>query len=219
MGGDGQALSNKRKLLDGSKVFLTAEELRTEECRESDVSRREKERRAQQWAHCALSLEPLEAPVVFDLRGRLYSKRVVLNEILKRRNRPTSAEKDTNEDGVITRLADVREISNIEEAEKVHIRCPLTGFDASSGLHKFVGFWECGHVVCSLSYSSEPMNALNAAKGSPPADEQTAASCPFCGESSFAVPLALGREEEEEAQYRRLRPLQRAFRKRKRPRD
>ncbi|ORC92531.1 uncharacterized protein TM35_000032840 [Trypanosoma theileri] len=214
MGGDGQALSNKRRVLESSKVFVTADELRKEEGKDSDAVQSIKERNAQRWSHCTLSLEPFEIPVVFDLCGRLYSKRILLDDILRRKRHATPKEKDSNSGVCITRLSDVCEISNIEEGEKVVIRCPLTGFDASYGLHTFVGFWGCGHVLCVSS--CEKLIKSNETKLLDSSEEPVVIPCPFCGEDSFPVPLVLGSEDDEVEQFRRLRPLQRMFTKRKR---
>ncbi|KAH9589161.1 Replication termination factor 2 [Trypanosoma melophagium] len=213
MGGDGQALSNKRRVLESSKVFVTADELRKEERKGSDLIQTIKEQNAQRWSHCTLSLEPLEMPVVFDLCGRLYSKRILLDDILRRKRQATAKEKNSNNGIYITRLSDVCEISNIEEGEKVVIRCPLTGFDASYGIHTFVGFWGCGHVLCA---SYDTLMKSNETKLLVSTEEPAIVSCPFCGEDSFPVSLVLGSKDDEVEQFRRLRPLQRMFTKRKR---
>ncbi|RNF23988.1 putative replication termination factor [Trypanosoma cruzi] len=216
MGGDGQALSNKRKHLEESRAFVTPEQLRKGAGKEVDVTRKEKERIAQRWAHCALSLEPLETPVVFDLCGRLYSKRAIVNELLERRHRP-KCNKEGFDGGncAIAKLSDVCEVKNVEEGERVCIRCPLSGFEASSGLHKFVGFWGCGHVVCTSSCSDSVMKK-GEARDAVPGAEPTTKSCLLCGEDSFQVPLILESEDDEVAQLQRLRPLQRLACKRKR---
>ncbi|ESL08482.1 hypothetical protein TRSC58_03815 [Trypanosoma rangeli SC58] len=216
MGGDGQALANKRRLLEDSKVFVTAEQLRKAEGgKESGVTQTEKERSVQRWTHCALTLEPLEAPIVFDLCGRLYSKRAVLDELLQQRHRRTTKEKSEAEKPVITKLSDVCEIRGVEDGERPSIRCPLSGFEAASGLHKFIGFWGCGHVVCTASCSESAVKQSGGGD-STCAAAPVPATCRFCGEDSFQVPLILGTEVDEVAQWQRLRPLQRLACKRKR---
>ncbi|RNF11571.1 putative replication termination factor [Trypanosoma conorhini] len=215
MGGDGQALANKRRLLEDSRVFLTADQLRKVEGKAQGATQTEKQRSAQRWTHCALSLEPLEFPVVFDLCGRLYSKRAVLDELLGQRHRRPTKEKSEGEKPVIARLSDVCEIAGVEDGERPCIQCPLSGFEASSGLHKFVGFWGCGHVVCTAS-CSEPAVKQSGVRDATGSAAPTFVACPFCGEESFQVPLILDTEADEVAQWKRLRPLQRLACKRRR---
>nr|CCC52364.1 conserved hypothetical protein [Trypanosoma vivax Y486] len=165
-----------------------------------------------------MTLEPLEVPIVFDLRGRLYSKSAVVEELVSRRRsgaHPSQSRRDF--DTTVTRLTDVCEVSNAEESTegKVVIRCPLTSFDTCYGLHRFVGFWTCGHVVC-VSACNRMLEQRPQAINSSSEDDVTFSICPYCGESSFSVSLILGCEEDEVSQLKRLRPLQRESRKRKR---
>ncbi|EAN78831.1 Rtf2 RING-finger, putative [Trypanosoma equiperdum] len=215
MGGDGQALSNKRRILEKSRVFLTADELRKGDNGGGETTRKLKEEKVLRWSHCGLSLEPLQLPVVFDLYGRLYSKKAVLDNILEKRSLHKQSSSDLNSDMKISKLSDVCEVSNVEEGKdrKVLIRCPVTGYDSASGLHQFLGFWSCGHVVACAAVN-ESVGKPAAAKKDCPVDDDPASVCPFCGATSFAVHLILDQESDEVKQYRRLRSLHRVFRKR-----
>nr|CCC94470.1 unnamed protein product [Trypanosoma congolense IL3000] len=217
MGGDGQALSNKRRILEKSRAFLTPEELRKGDEEPSDAVQSRKQLKILQWTHCALSLEPLETPVVFDLRGRLYSKKSVLDSIMEKQSPSKQGDESKSADIKITKLSDVCEVSNVEDGVggKVSIRCPLTGYDAAAGVRDFVGFWGCGHVCWAASNRSGMERSTVDEPPSATSGERSP-ECPCCGEVSFAVPLVLKSESDEVKQFRRLRPLQRAFRKRKR---
>lgn len=199
MGGDGQALSNKRSLLQKSRAYATAAQLAEDDLKEKQTS---KSRNVERWRHCALSLDPLEFPVAFDTKGRVFSKQSVVDYLMKRKDAAVSGEADESEGIHIKKLSDVREISN-ETGDSDVICCPVTGFSTASGLHTFVGFWGCGHVVCSSTLQKWV-----------DFDSQIGVECPYCGEKSFYVRLVLEGDEDGEAQYSFLRSYVKKHRKR-----
>lgn len=195
MGGDGQALTNSRSLLNKSKLYDV-------EGSSSPEKENEVKLRGDRWTHCKISLDTLESPAVFDMGGCVYSKLSVVNYLLERKNMGSdrNAPKDLKH---LKKLSDVREISN--QLTEVGFKCPITGFVTSSGLHSFSGFWGCGHVVGSSALHLRPTH-----------EEKTVEiECPVCGTSSVAVKLVLPPTEEEE-QRNKLKAYFRAVRKRPR---
>eukprot|EP00796_Vickermania_ingenoplastis_P013363 gene13363-9192_t len=190
MGGDGQALTNKRSLLNKAKLWTSTEDVKGT-CSEAQI-------RSDRWKHCAISLEPLEAPVVFDLGGVIYSKSSVIEYLLSRKE-PSPAKTDAFP---LTKVSDVREVVN--ELTSEGIRCPITGYATNSGVHFFVGFWGCGHVVASSAVHTQESE-----------QNDDSGDCPVCGSSSVLVRLVVPQEDEKK-QRTRLRTMIRSLRKRSR---
>lgn len=201
MGGDGQALANKRSLLQKSRVYVTAAELEGTNAGEKQTA---KSRSEERWRHCALSLSPLELPAAFDAKGNVYSKQSVVDYLLRRKEAAAGGELSEAATVHLKKLNDVREVSNDAE-DSGTICCPVTGFTTSSGVHAFVGFWGCGHVVCA---STVPRwTDLNS---------QIDVDCPVCGVQSFYVRLVLDSEADAETQLTFLRSHLKKHRKRAR---
>lgn len=201
MGGDGQALANKRSLLQKSRVYVTAAELEGTNAGEKQTA---KSRSVERWSHCALSLSPLELPAAFDAKGNVYSKQSVVDYLLRRKEAAAGGELSEAATEHLKKLNDVREVSNDAE-DSGTICCPVTGFTTSSGVHAFVGFWGCGHVVCA---STVPRwTDLNS---------QIDVDCPVCGVRSFYVRLVLDSEADAETQLTFLRSHLKKHRKRAR---
>lgn len=196
MGGDGQALGNKQSLLNKSKQYSCGVD------NENHEKISEVEKRKDRWQNCSISLEPLEAPVVFDLGGIICSKISVVNFLLKKKQ----SEKE-NEVIDINKLSEVREVSN--EWINGSFACPITGFLTSSGVHSFVGFWGCGHVVANAVFSTSKV-------ASESRDDFPLAVCPVCSVSSLKVCLTPSSEKEVE-QRAYHRQYLRSVRKRTRP--
>lgn len=126
MGGDGQALTNNRALLNRSKQF------------DSDEKSHPTLPLEERSLICPLSLCTVDHPAAFDVGGIIYSKLSVVNHLLKKKSAGC-------EDIGIRKIADVREVANV--VEDGVIKCPVTGYISSSRNHSFVGFWGCGHIV------------------------------------------------------------------------
>lgn len=199
MGGDGQALTNKRSLLQKSRAYVTSSELEEVDSKEKQTLRA---RNVERWSHCAISLEPLELPAAFGADGNICSKQSVLDYLLKRREATAEGLSGDADALQIRKLSDVREISN-ETEDSDTICCPITGFATSSGMHAFAGFWGCGHVVCSSTLPK--WTGL---------DSQVDVACPFCGQKSFYVRLLLDKDEDSLQQLSFLRSHLKKFRKR-----
>ncbi|GET91377.1 hypothetical protein, conserved [Leishmania tarentolae] len=204
MGGDGQALANKRSLLQKSRVYVTTADLELGQAKEKTS---QKSRTVERWSHCALSLQPLEAPAVFDGAGDVFSKQSVIDYLLDRKERKDSAVGDQDDKFDIKKLTDVKEIAN-ELGTDGSLCCPITGYSTVSGVHSFVGFWGCGHVVSASILTK--MNNLNS---------QIDVDCPFCGLRSFYVRLVCEDAEDSENQQTFLRRYIKKFRKRIRDGD
>lgn len=184
MGGDGQALGNKQSLLNKSKQYSC----------ELDNANHEKisevEKQKDRWQNCSISLEPLETPVVFDLGGIICSKISVVNFLL---NKKQSVKENKVID--INKLSEVREVSN--ELVNGSFACPITGFLTSSGVHSFVGFWGCGHVVASAVFSTSK-------KANESREDFPLVVCPVCSVASLRVYLTPSSEREiEQRAYHR----------------
>ncbi|KPI88983.1 hypothetical protein ABL78_1949 [Leptomonas seymouri] len=199
MGGDGQALANKRSLLQKSRAYVTEAELEEVDLREKQTA---KSRNVERWRHCALSLDPLEFPAAFDAMGDMFSKQSIVDYLLRRKATTASGEIDRAEGMQIKKLSDVREVAN-DTGDSDVICCPVTGYATSSGVHTFAGFWGCGHVVCC--------STLPEWTG---VDSQLDAECPFCGQRSFYVRLVLDSEVEAQKQSSFLRSHLKKYRKR-----
>ncbi|CAM42857.1 conserved hypothetical protein [Leishmania braziliensis MHOM/BR/75/M2904] len=204
MGGDGQALANKRSLLQKSRVYVTTTDLESGQAKEKTSH---KSRTVERWTHCAFSLQPLEAPAVFDAAGNVFSKQSVINYLLDRKERSDAAVRDKEDTFSIKKLADVKEISNKGERDGSFC-CPITGYSTLSGVHSFVGFWGCGHVVSASTCSK-----------SDDLKSQVDVECPFCGLQSFYVRLVCNDTEVAEGQQKFLRHYLKRLRKRVRDAD
>lgn len=204
MGGDGQALANKRSLLQKSRVYVTAADLESGQAKEKTS---QKSRTVERWSHCALSLQPLEAPAVFDGAGDIFSMQSVVNYLLDRKERSNGAVGEREDNFCIKKLTDVKEIAN-EVGSDGSVCCPITNYSTVSGGHSFVGFWGCGHVVSAstLSKSSDLTSQIDV-------------ECPFCGFESFYVRLICEDAEDAENQQTFLRHYIKRSRKRMRDDD
>lgn len=175
MGGDGQALTNSRKLLNNSKQFSSSSTNGTETAERIQFGNQQLK-----WKVCSISLDPLEEPIVFDLGGALYSQTSVVEYLLRRNRGDSTAVK--SDVFPLKKLSDVREIVN--EIEWGGVKCPLTGYVTTSGVHSFDGFWECGHVISS---SKTPKDQ---------GGNSFSVVCPLCGVKSVRVRLNVPSEEE-----------------------
>ncbi|KPA84545.1 hypothetical protein ABB37_01082 [Leptomonas pyrrhocoris] len=202
MGGDGQALANKRSLLQKSRVYVTAAEAAELEATDLKEKQTAKARNVERWRHCALSLGSLEFPVAFDAEGNVFSKQSVVDYLRRQKEAAASGATEKSQILNIKKLSDVREVSN-DTGDSDTVCCPVTGFATSSGMHTFVGFWGCGHVVCS---STLPKWSDN--------DSQLDIECPFCGQKSFYVRLVLDSEGDAQMQSAFLRSHLKKHRKR-----
>lgn len=205
MGGDGQALANKRSLLQKARAYVTAAELETGDAKEKTT---QKARTVERWRHCALTLQPLEAPVVFDTAGNVFSKQSVIDYLLDRKERLRDGEVDDSVKFPLKKLSDVREVTNDDDAANEGICCPVTGYSISSGVHSFCGFWGCGHVVCASTLDRWVDVA-----------SQLDSECPLCGMRSFYVRLVLEDVEDATRQQSALRGVSKKCRKRQRQED
>ncbi|EPY34757.1 hypothetical protein STCU_01345 [Strigomonas culicis] len=203
MGGDGQALTNSRKLLSQAKQFVDRGELEADD--HSKEKNSEKTRIIERWSNCALSLTPLEPPLAFDIGGNVFTKAHVIDYLIARKKGTTLYSEGGHFD--IKKMSDICEIKN-ETSASGEIRCPIKNYSTTSGLHHFLGFWGCGHVV---SVGCFPANAVEISEGK-------SFDCPVCGEASFPVALVLP-EEKERAQRKKLGPLLKGSKKRKREED
>ncbi|CCW70547.1 unnamed protein product [Phytomonas sp. Hart1] len=198
MGGDGQALTNKRSLLQKSKFY--GNQFGNND-NTQDEKNTEKQWRTERWTHCALALEPLQYPAAFDLGGRIYSMQSIIRHLLDRKQNIVSFENIGEHFSHIKKTSDVREITNKVNSNG-EIRCPLTDFLAQSGNHSFVGFWSCGHVLAISSL--------------PTFDKiEHHHLCPLCGVSSIVVPLVL-ESSASDRQQQLLKTLLHSKKKRKR---
>ncbi|KAG5470442.1 hypothetical protein LSCM1_01686 [Leishmania martiniquensis] len=204
MGGDGQALANKRSLLQKSRVYVTAADLELRQAKEKTTL---KSRTIERWSNCALSLQPLEAPAAFDTAGDVFSKQSVINYLLDQKEHSDCAAEVEKSKPAIRKLTDVKEIAN-EVGSDGSICCPITGYSTTSGVHSFVGFWGCGHVISASTISvSQDLKS------------QIDVECPFCGLLSFYVCLVCDDTDTAESQRKFLRHYSKMFRKRPREGD
>jgi Rtf2 RING-finger len=119
------------------------------------------------WKHCAITQQPLQAPIVACGHGRLYSKESILECLLDRSKMPEVAQH-------IATLKDVKVLNltpnpafaikmNGEKGESGHFRdprespyvCPVIGIEFS-GKFKFVLLWECGCVISEKALKGVP---------------------------------------------------------------
>ncbi|KAG5494585.1 hypothetical protein JIQ42_02197 [Leishmania sp. Namibia] len=199
MGGDGQALANKRSLLQKSRVYVTAADLELQQAKEKTTH---KSRTVERWSHCALSLQPLEAPAAFDTAGDVFSKQSVIDYLLDHKGHSDGAVEIEKNKTSIKKLTDVKDITN-EVGSDGSICCPITGYSTMSGVHSFVGFWGCGHVVSASTISTSHVMK-----------SQVDVECPLCGLLSFYVRLVCDDTEDAESQRKFLRHYSKKFRKR-----
>lgn len=209
MGGDGQALANKRSLLESALTYG----VHASAVNRGDKAEVKSEDVQQRWQHCALSLEKLETPIAFDLQGDLYSMQSVVDHLQKRLNDAGTVSAphiydvgDACQGKTIHKLSDVCQVSNemcnSATDDTCDIICPITRLLASTGKHSFVGFWGCGHVVAATSLAAEmPRNAATAGNS-----DDVECVCPVCDMSSILVQLILPSDKAKE-QRKRLRHI------------
>lgn len=203
MGGDGQALTNSRKLLAQAKQFVDREELEADGVSKEKSS--EKSKMIERWSNCAMSLAPLEPPLAFDIGGNIFSKACVVDYLIARKkgiSLYSEAERFS-----IKKLSDICEVKN-DTSPTGEIKCPIQNYATTSGSHHFVGFWGCGHVVSAACF---PADTVKTSQG-------RELDCPVCGKSSVLVALVVS-ENDEKAQRAALGPLLKSAKKRKREED
>lgn len=117
----------------------------------------------EKWNLCALSMRPLQKPIVACRLGRLYNKEAIINLLLDRDQYSEVAEAFSHIKG----LKDVKELTLKESLDKkpedgksVSFVCPVTGKEMN-GKGRFFYYKTCG---CTMSYSSldvskEPENS------------------------------------------------------------
>lgn len=106
------------------------------------------------WFHCAVSQEPLRAPIVSCELGNLYNKESVLEYLLDKASATTEVAKH------IRSLKDVKELQVTENAayeekgekadsyqdfQACRYVCPVVGIEMN-GRYKFCFLWKCGCV-------------------------------------------------------------------------
>ena len=121
--------------------------------------------RLYKWAHCALTQEPLEKPVVACELGRLYNKEAIIEKLLNAKSEGQTSDKIAHH---IKSLKDVKELQletnpafNGEEASvgdggyndssKAKWICPLTSVEMN-GRFPFVFDWSNGKVLSRKAY-------------------------------------------------------------------
>lgn len=198
MGGDGQALANNRGLIHRSRLYEKQVDPDDTANQETQTA---KERRVERWTHCALSLDPLENPVAFDLGGNIFSKISVVEHLMSRKAAADPDAPDTD-NFELRKLADVKEISNDTNPENPTICCAVTRVSTASGQHLFKGFWNCGHIIVN--------SEVEMSKGNPEAE------CPRCGVTSCVATMCPDTAAESAAQRKSLRARIRSKKKRAR---
>lgn len=108
------------------------------------------------WFHCAISQEPLRAPIVSCELGNLYNKESLLEYLLDKESATTDVAKhirslkDTKE-LQLTENASFDEKSKVERADGYQdfqasrYVCPVVGIEMN-GRYKFCFLWKCGCV-------------------------------------------------------------------------
>lgn len=154
MGGDGQALTNKRSLMEQSRLYgvqrAVAEAL--------DV--------AVASTHCGLTHAPLVDPIVCDLEGILYLKSAIVDFLIARQERKdalqgaTDKEEEDSSLPAVRRLRDVTEVRSFVDGT---LRCCVSGVTPSE--QRPMGLcWDCGHVVALRAISSSSSAAGSSSK-------------------------------------------------------
>ena len=105
------------------------------------------------WGHCAITQEPLKAPIVACQLGRLYNKMAILESLLDQSGLPDGFKHIKN-------LREVKELNltnnpafkdsdtkgdSYNDNVSPYI-CPVIGLEMN-GKYRFVYFWSCGCVI------------------------------------------------------------------------
>lgn len=118
--------------------------------------------RLYKWAHCALTQEPLQKPVVACELGRMYNKEAIIEKLLNAKSEGTSGERDYVADHIRS-LKDVIELQleqnpafkghqarvgdqGYNDSSKAQWICPLTSTEMN-GRFPFVFDWSNGKVL------------------------------------------------------------------------
>ncbi|KAI8438037.1 hypothetical protein MSG28_010689 [Choristoneura fumiferana] len=120
--------------------------------------------RSFKWRNCALSQQPLQAPVVACALGRLYSKSSVLEALL---------DKDTKPDSIshIKNMKDIKDLKLVKNPAYVATEhtdgavgegsapyiCPISGIEMT-GKFRFVFLWSCGCVLAERALKEVKQN-------------------------------------------------------------
>jgi len=117
--------------------------------------------RLYKWAHCALTQEPLQKPVVACELGRMYNKEAIIEKLLNAKSEGDSGERDYVADHIRS-LKDVKELQleqnpafkgkearvggTYNDSSKAQWICPLTTTEMN-GRFPFVFDWSNGKVL------------------------------------------------------------------------
>ncbi|KRY21640.1 Protein RTF2 -like protein [Trichinella patagoniensis] len=161
-------LANIEMGCDGGTIPKRCELVKTKK-KETKVERDEKA--AARWKHCALTQQPLKAPIVACRLGRLYNKEAVIEALLKRKEAPVEGLNH------ISSLKDVKELKltknpayDEKKADKggeyadlksAAYICPVSGLEMN-GIYRFCFLWSCGCVLSEKCFKEiEGQNCHN----------------------------------------------------------
>jgi len=183
MGNDGGALSNKRSVLN-AVLSQTTGSVNDDggASAAAESAHRDREAACQT---CALSLRPLEPPVVGDARGHLMNRAAVLEMLLARKAgddactllsaAPAAGIKKLK--NVVTLAVPESAGSSVSAGQL--LVCPLTEKMLSRGNVPFGYFLGCGHYFSTAAVK--------------PADAAAPTLCPTCGAESQWIAVAVDR--------------------------
>lgn len=138
----------------------------------------------EKWNLCAISMEPLQQPVVACRLGKLYNKESVIKFLLDK----SAYEEISEAFSHISGLKDVKELNLKEiktDGKGTKFICPLSGKEMNGNFRFFVS-WPCGCV-----YSEQALKELNTDDG----------ACIVCGKEvqlDDRIPLNGTSEEVEQ---------------------
>lgn len=137
MGNDGGSIPTRRELVkEGARDLTTTQ-----------VKEIQTEQQEHYWSTCALSHQPLSAPVVSDALGTLYNKDAMLARLLAA-SQEDKAELEARKEPFKDRLRSLRDVVEVKfeiEAEGKRWICPITGKALGPGV-KAVYLVPCGHA-------------------------------------------------------------------------
>lgn len=169
---------------------------------------------------CALTSEPLRAPVACDELGSLYNKDAVVQYLLEKRDVPAfshlrSLKRDVISIRATPNPAYIEGSSAAVEGGKgtAPFVCPISGVEAN-GQHAFVAFRRCGCMVSDRAVREMGPGGGGGGGGGagskpPKASGGGALTCPACGTACSPDDIIKLCPTEEEADFLRARIAQR----------
>lgn len=112
------------------------------------------ETRLSRWTTCALSSEPLKAPIVIDRLGNLFNKETLIQALINKRIPKEFSHIRGLKDMIPVDLAE-----NPDGKTELKFHCPITGLEFN-GKYPFFAIRGCGHVISTKALKEVKLKSL-----------------------------------------------------------